>query len=98
MRKILIIGALLAVPLFVLARDASQVRKYRAEQVCPATGQYRGACPGYVVDHIMPLCLNGADDPSNMIWQPKAEALEKDKIEWAMCRWVSKLEERKAAE
>jgi hypothetical protein len=26
------------------------------------------ACPGYVVDHIMPLCAGGADDPANMMW------------------------------
>lgn len=25
-------------------------------------------CPGYQVDHIMPLCAGGADSPANMHW------------------------------
>lgn len=53
---------------------------------CPATGLPRGACPGWVVDHIEPLCNGGADDPANMQWQTKENALIKDRIEWAVCR------------
>lgn len=37
--------------------------------------------PGYVVDHIIPLKRGGADAPSNMQWQTKASAREKDKWE-----------------
>jgi hypothetical protein len=33
------------------------------------------------VDHIQPLKRGGADSPSNMQWQTKAEAKAKDKIE-----------------
>jgi len=36
---------------------------------------------GYVVDHIVPLKRGGCDCPSNMQWQTKAEAREKDKRE-----------------
>ena len=36
---------------------------------------------GYVVDHIKPLKEGGADDPSNMQWQTKADAKAKDKAE-----------------
>lgn len=53
---------------------------------CPATGKPRGACPGYVVDHIKPLCAGGADHPSNMQWQTVAEAKIKDKEEIKMCK------------
>lgn len=48
---------------------------------CPSTGKSHGACPGYVVDHITPLKGGGADAPSNMQWQTKAEAKSKDKWE-----------------
>jgi hypothetical protein len=34
---------------------------------------------GYVVDHIIPLKRGGADSPSNMQWQTKADAKAKDK-------------------
>jgi hypothetical protein len=34
-----------------------------------------------VVDHIKALKRGGADDPSNMQWQTKAEAKAKDRIE-----------------
>ncbi|TMQ55088.1 MAG: HNH endonuclease, partial [Candidatus Eisenbacteria bacterium] len=37
--------------------------------------------PGYVVDHIIPLSMGGANDPSNMQWQTKEEAKAKDKTE-----------------
>ena len=43
-------------------------------------------CPGYVVDHIEPLCAGGPDDPGNMQWQTVKEAKEKDRKEREMCR------------
>ena|SRR5579859_1063938 len=41
--------------------------------------------PGYVVDHIVPLCAGGADASSNMQWQTVAEAKVKDRRERAQC-------------
>lgn len=52
---------------------------------CPATGQPRGACPGYVKDHIVPLCAGGADSPDNMQWQTIAEGHAKDRLERREC-------------
>jgi hypothetical protein len=37
--------------------------------------------PGYVIDHVVPLAKGGADAPSNMQWQTKADAKAKDKWE-----------------
>lgn len=48
---------------------------------CPSTGRTSGACPGYVVDHVVPLKRGGADYPSNMQWQTLKEAKAKDKWE-----------------
>jgi len=48
---------------------------------CPSTGSTAGHCPGYVVDHIVPLKRGGADSPENMQWQTAAEAKAKDRVE-----------------
>jgi len=50
-----------------------------------ATGYPHGR-PGYVIDHIQPLACGGADVPSNMQWQTKADATTEDKTERAGCR------------
>ena len=42
---------------------------------------YPNGRPGYVVDHVTPLKRGGADSPSNMQWQTKADAKAKDKWE-----------------
>ena len=72
-------------------RDPAQVRHFRHDHACPATGVFIGACPGWVVDHIIPLCLGGVDEPRNMQWQNKVEGLAKDKLEWEACRKAKKL-------
>jgi hypothetical protein len=48
---------------------------------CPSRGLTAGHCPGYVVDHIVPLKRGGADSPENMQWQSAAEAKAKDRVE-----------------
>jgi hypothetical protein len=61
-----------------IARDRSKVALFKATHPCPANGKRKGACPGYVVDHFCPLACCGADAPSNMQWQTRAEAKAKD--------------------
>ncbi len=64
-------------------RDPAQVRAFRKDHPCPATGKTEGACKGFVVDHIIPLSLYGLDDPSNMQWQTVTDGHQKDELEWA---------------
>ena len=64
-----------------IARSAKAKRKFRADHPCPATGKARGACPGYVIDHVKPLKRGGADRPDNMQWQTKEAAKAKDRTE-----------------
>jgi hypothetical protein len=63
------------------ARSASSRQDFQRLHPCPSTGQPTGACPGYVVDHIIALKRGGLDEPSNMQWQSVAEAKAKDRIE-----------------
>ena len=65
------------------SQKAKTIFKY--SHPCPATGRTKGSCPDYVIDHIKPLACGGADDPSNMQWQTKAEAKAKDKWELKGC-------------
>jgi hypothetical protein len=58
---------------------------FRSTHPCPATGETRGPCAGYVIDHIEPLCAGGADAPENMQWQAADEALLKDDFEREVC-------------
>ena len=42
--------------------------------------------PGYVVDHIIPLCACGRDVAENMQWQSIQESKLKDKWERKQCK------------
>ncbi len=54
---------------------------FKKTHPCPATGKTSGPCPGYVIDHIVPLKRGGPDTPANMQWQTKAAAKAKDRVE-----------------
>jgi len=49
------------------------------------TGESTGRCPGYVIDHIVPMACGGPDEPENMQWQTVEDAREKDKVEREEC-------------
>jgi len=59
-------------------RDASGAiyRSYRVYSAfrklypCPSTGLTSGACPGWQVDHVLPLASCGCDSVSNAQWLP----------------------------
>lgn len=77
--------------LATVSAEARQQRSAKAKAVfkyqnpCPATGERKGSCPGYVVDHIEALCAGGGDTPENMQWQTIEEGKLKDKAERKQC-------------
>ena len=67
-------------------RDPEVPRTFQRTHPCPSTGRTSGRCPGYVRDHVVPLCAGGADSPSNIQWQTREAGARKDRDEWALCR------------
>lgn len=66
-------------------RSRAERSEFQRLHPCPANGLQRGPCPGYVVDHIVPLCAGGPDLPQNMQWQRVDEAKIKDREEKRAC-------------
>jgi hypothetical protein len=64
-----------------IKRSESARSTFQRLNPCPATGKATGRCPGYVIDHIVPLKRGGPDAPWNLQWQTKAEAKAKDRVE-----------------
>jgi hypothetical protein len=64
-----------------IKRSKTATHDFQKLNPCPSTGKRTGACPGYVIDHVVPLKRGGADSPSNMQWQTQAAAKAKDKVE-----------------
>ena len=81
-----ILLAVFALPLIAAERSSAAVREFKRLSPCPDTGKSRGSCPGWIVDHIIPLCAGGADAAGNMQWQTVADAKAKDRDEHAQCR------------
>jgi hypothetical protein len=64
-----------------IKRSAAVKDAFKRQHPCPANGNTRGRCPGYVIDHMNPLECGGADAPSNMQWQTVADGKAKDRTE-----------------
>ena len=73
-----------------IPRSKSVTAEFQRLNPCPTTGKRTGACPGYVKDHIKPLCAGGEDAVSNMQWQTVEEAKAKDVLERRECRALKK--------
>ena len=68
------------------ARPSNAEIFFRLANPCPSTGETRGACPGYIIDRVIPQACGGAEEPANMQWQTLAQAREKDRWERIGCR------------
>jgi hypothetical protein len=66
----------------------------RRDEILTRYGLPPGEHPDYEIDHLIPLCLGGSDDPSNL-WaeprhsiEPKWNAEAKDRLERLLCDMV----------
>lgn len=88
-----------ALALVLAAMGASAADRSRAlraefmrEHPCPSTGRTAGACPGWQVDHVVPLCLGGqaVDAPKNLRWITVADHKTKTRDDVRLCRRVKR--------
>lgn len=71
-----------------IPRRAAVLREFRKTHPCPSTGKTTGACPGWVMDHGLSLCLTGPEGDAswNIFWQAAEPAKRKDRLERKLCR------------
>lgn len=74
-----------------ISRRADVLRAYRALYPCPSTGTgtTKGQCPGWNLDHTVPLACGGCDSVANLTWMP----VEIKRCAGAYCkdRWERKV-------
>ena len=74
-----------------IQRSAAEILAFKRHNPCPSTGQQRGACPGYQVDHTVPLCAGGEDKPANMAWLSIDDHRFKTRIDVRECRKLRRM-------
>jgi hypothetical protein len=55
-------------PAGTIVRSAKVRSDYKKIVPCPITGLSTGACPGWQIDHIVPLVCGGCDRLDNVAW------------------------------
>jgi hypothetical protein len=68
------------------ARDRNVPAEFRKIYACPATGLKTGPCPGWNIDHHIPLCAGGPDTIANMNWMSIEDHKAKTKLDMKECR------------
>lgn len=53
-----------------ISRRTDVLRAFRILYPCPSTGHAKGACPGWNIDHPLPLLHGGCDAVYNLQWLP----------------------------
>jgi len=51
-------------------RSTTVLTYFKKAHPCPATSLSTGACPGWIMDHVVPLACGGIDAVENLQWLP----------------------------
>lgn len=54
----------------IVNRSSTTIAHFKRVHPCPVTGSSEGACPGWHVDHVIPLACRGKDVIENLQWLP----------------------------
>lgn len=72
-----------------IVRSQAVVNAFKKHHPCPATGKASGACPGWQINHVIPLACGGCDSVSNMDWMPTK--IKTCKEDWCRDRYERKI-------
>lgn len=75
-----------------ILRSKAAVAEFKRSNPCPVNGAKRGACPGWEVDHVVPLCAGGPDTAANMQWLSKQAHAQKTRRDVMVCRMERRVE------
>jgi hypothetical protein len=64
-----------------IIRDPKVTRRFQLLHPCPESGRVTGACPGWAIDHVIPLACGGCDAVFNMQWLDTVTKRRKDSFE-----------------
>jgi len=53
-----------------ITRRADVLAAFKRHHPCPSTGKTSGRCPGWAIDHVIPLANGGCDSVHNLQWLP----------------------------
>ncbi|MEY2688980.1 MAG: hypothetical protein RL375_3178 [Pseudomonadota bacterium] len=73
----------------VIKRNRQVLSAFRKLHPCPATGASEGACPGWEINHTIPLACGGCDSVTNLDWMPVQAKTCKEW--WCRDRWERKV-------
>lgn len=70
-------------------RSSAVISEFKREHPCPSTGLTKGACPGWSVDHVIPLVCGGVDSILNLQWLPLS--IKSASGPWPKDRWEQRV-------
>jgi 5-methylcytosine-specific restriction endonuclease McrA len=79
-----------------IVRRADVIAAFKKQHPCPVTGKTYGKCPGWSINHVIPLACFGKDAVSNMQWLPNE--IKKCKENWCIDRFEREIYNKKSAE
>lgn len=81
------LSAWAAEPIVPTPRASAPRRAFIRANACPSTGDTnpKHPCPGWRVDHVIPLACGGPDTPANMQWLTIEAWADKSKWERKDC-------------
>jgi hypothetical protein len=68
-----------------IKRSPQVLSAFRKIHPCPSTGRVGGACPGWQMNHVIPLYSGGCDAVTNLDWMP--DEIKTCAQPWCRDRW-----------